>query len=116
MELYLRLELLARGNLILVKSIITDYNMLSVDIYYDVIKLKIKLDDYFDEISIKLELIDSSWIHLEIKQQLNTWSLEVNGEKHTLIIPDDMPIELCISHFYVGYFEVNMLCYFSIIT
>lgn len=106
MELYLRLELLARGNLILIKSIIADYNMLSVDINNDIIKLKIKLDDYLDETSIKFELIDSSWIHLEIKQQLNTWTMEVNGEKRTLIMPYDMPNELCTGHFDIGHFEV----------
>lgn len=81
--------------------------MLLVDVNKDIIKLKIKLDDYFDEVSIKFEQIDSSWIHLEIRQQLNTWSMEVNGEKRTLIMSDDIPIELCNGHFYIGHFEVN---------
>lgn len=84
--------------------------MLSVDINNDIIKLKVKLDDYFDEISIKFELIDSSWIHLEVKQQLNTWTIEVNGEKQTLIMPNDIPIELCTGHFYIGHFEVHNIC------
>lgn len=110
MELYLRLELLARGNLISIKSVIADDNILTVDINNDIIKLKIKLDDYFDEISIKFELIDSSWIHLEIKQKLNMWTMEVNGEEQTLIMPDDMSIELCTGHFYIGNFEVHNSC------
>lgn len=103
MELYLRFEHLAHGNFILSESI-TDYML--VEINYDVIKLKIKLDDYFDDVSIKFEEIDSSWLRIEIEQQENRWYLDVNGEKRCLIIPTDMPIELCTNYLYIGKSEV----------
>lgn len=107
LELYLRFELLSRGNLISMKSATADY--MSVEIDKNILKLKIKLDDYFDEVSIKFEEIDSCWIHVEIRQRKNSWSMAVNGEKRTLIMPTDVPIELCDNHFYIGNLEVNTI-------
>jgi len=100
-----RFGLLAHGNLIFIKSITTDH--MSVTIDNNVIKLRIKLDDYSDEVSVKLEEIDSSWIHVEIEQHSNSWVIEVNGERQTLIMSSDVPIELCKNHLYIGNFEVN---------
>lgn len=105
MELYIRLQILSRGNLIFIKSFTTDY--MSVTIENNVIKLKIKLDDYFDEVSVKLEEIDSSWIHVEIEQQTNSWTIEINGERRTLIMSSDLPIELCKNNLYIGNIEVD---------
>lgn len=105
LELYLRFEVLSYGNLIFIKSTTTDY--LLVEINNDVIKLKIKLDEQFDEVSIKFEEIDSSWIHIEIEQQENRWVLEVNGEKRALIMPTDVPNELCKNYLYIGNFQVR---------
>ncbi|XP_025192604.1 uncharacterized protein LOC112592664 [Melanaphis sacchari] len=106
LELYVRFEILARGNLISIRSTTTDY--MSVEINNDVFKLKIKLDEYFNEVSIKFEYIDSSWIHLEIEQHGNSWYLSVNDNKRSLIVPDDMLIELCENYLYIGNFQVNM--------
>jgi len=80
---------------------------MSVTIENNVIKLKIKLDDYFDEVSVKLEEIDSSWIHVEIEQQTNSWTIEINGERRTLIMSSDLPIELCKNNLYIGNIEVD---------
>lgn len=108
----MKFERLALGNFILIKSITTDYML--VEINYDVIKLKIKLDDYFDDVSIKFEEIDSSWIRMEIEQQENKWILEVNGEKRYLTIPTDVPVELCTNHLYIGKSEViHIKMYFA---
>lgn len=79
-----------------------------VEIIKDVIKLKIKLDDYFDEVLIKFEEIDSSWIHVNIEQQKNCWVIEINGEKRILIMPEDIPIEICQNYLYIGNLEVNI--------
>lgn len=106
MELYLRFEFLSRGNLISIKSITMDYMLLEID--NDIIKLKIKLDDYFDEVLIKFEKVDSSWIHIDIEQQQNSWAIEVNGKKQTLIMPDDIPIEMCKNYLYIGNRKVNI--------
>jgi len=102
-----RFGLLAHGNLIFIKSITTDYMTVTID--NNVIKLKIKLDDYFDEVSIKLEEIDSSWTHVEIEQHSNSWVIEVNGQRQTLIMSSDVPIELCTNYLYIGNFEVNIV-------
>lgn len=107
MELYLRFERLSYGYLVLIKSVTMDYML--VEINNDIIKLKIKLDDYFDEKSIKFEEIDSSWIYVEIQQQINSWHINVNGEKHTLIMPVDIPINLCKDYIYIGNSEVDKL-------
>lgn len=109
MELYLRFELLAYGNLISIKGMATDY--LLVEINNDIIKLIIKLDDYYDEVLISFEEIDSSWIHVEIEQQENTWIIYVNGKKRTLIIPSEISNELCKNYLYIGNNEVNNLFY-----
>ncbi|XP_026805571.1 uncharacterized protein LOC113548730 [Rhopalosiphum maidis] len=105
LELYLRFEILAHGNLISIRSNTTDY--MSVEINNDVFKLKIKLDEYFNEVSIKFEYIDSSWIHLEIEHHDNSWCLSVNDIKRSLIMPDDVLIELCENHLYIGNFQEN---------
>jgi len=103
--MYLRFGIFSRGNLVLMKSIAADY--MSAEINNDVIKLKIKIDDYFDEMSISFEEIDSSWIHVEIGYQKNSWFLDVNGEKRALIMSSDVSVELCNSHLYIGKSEVN---------
>ncbi|XP_025406324.1 uncharacterized protein LOC112680444 [Sipha flava] len=97
LELYLRFELLANGNLMSIKGMTTDYML--VEINNDIIKLIVKLDDYYDEVLIQFEEIDSSWIHVEIEQQENTWIIDVNGEKRTLIMPADISNnDLCMSY------------------
>lgn len=103
--MYLRFGLLAHGDLILMKTI-TDY--MSVDISKDIIKLEVKLDDYFDEVSIKFEEIDSSWIHIAVEQQENSWFIEVNGVIRSLIMPTVIsnPNELCTNHLYIGHTKV----------
>jgi len=110
LEFYLRFEILDRGNLISIRSAAADY--LSVEINNDVFKLKIKLDEYFDEVSIKFENIDSSWIHLEIEQHDNSWTMSVNDNKRTLIMPVDVLVELCENHLYIGNIQVNRIKYF----
>lgn len=105
MELYLRFEILANGNFISTRSTAADY--MSVEINNDVFKLKIKLDEYFDEVSIKFEYIDSSWIHLEIEQHDNSWCLSVNDNKRSLMMPDEVFVELCEDHMYIGNFQVS---------
>lgn len=107
MELYLRFEFLAHGNFITIKSITTDYIL--VEIIKDIIKLKIKLDDYFDEVLIKFEMIDSSWVHMNIEQQKNSWLIEINGEKRTLRMPEDIPTEICQNYLYIGNLKVNIV-------
>lgn len=107
MELYLRFEFLSHGNLVSMKSVTADYMLVEID--KDVLKLKVRLDNYFDEVSIKFEEIDSCWIHVEIEQRLNSWSVAVNGEKRTLIMPTDVLVELCDNHFYIGNLEVNTI-------
>lgn len=107
LEMYLRFGLLSRGNLALMKSNTADY--MSVEIDNDVIKLKIKLDDYFDDLFINIVEIDSSWIHVEIGQHKNSWFLEVNGKRRTLIVSTDVSVELCNSHLYIGKLEVDSL-------
>jgi len=106
LELYVRFEILARGNFISIQSTTTDYAM-SVEINNDVFKLKIKLDEYFDEVSIKFEAIDSSWIHLEIEQHNNSWCISVNDNKRSLIMPTDVLDELCENYLYIGNFSVS---------
>jgi len=106
LELYLRFEILANGNFISTRCTAADYNM-SVEINNDVFKLKIKLDEYFNEVSIKFEYIDSSWIHLEIEQHDNSWCLSVNDHKRSLMMPDEVFVELCEDHMYIGNFQVN---------
>lgn len=86
---------------------------MSVTIENNAIKLKIKLDNYFDEVSVKLKEIDSSWTHVEIEQHTNSWTIEVNGEKRTLTMSSDVPIELCQNHLYIGNTEVSI--HFNII-
>lgn len=103
--MYVRFGILSRGNFFSIKSDTTDY--LLIKIINDIIKLKIKLDDYFDEVSIKFEAIDSSWIHMEIGQKKNSWFIDVNGEKRTLIMPLDVPNELCDNCLRIGNLEVN---------
>lgn len=105
LELYLRFEVLSHGNLIFIKSTTTDY--LLVEINNDLIKLKIKLDGHFDEVSIKFEEIDSFWNHVEIERRENSWIIEVNGEKHTLIMSTDVPNKLCKNDLYIGNFQVR---------
>ncbi|XP_050060956.1 uncharacterized protein LOC114129897 isoform X2 [Aphis gossypii] len=105
LELYLRFEILANGNFISTRSTAADY--MSVEINNDVFKLKIKLDEYFDEVSIKFEYIDSSWIHLEIEQHDNSWCLSVNDNKRSLMMPDEVFVELCEDHMYIGNFQEN---------
>lgn len=109
MELYLRFELLAHGNLILIKGMATDYML--VEINNDIVKLIIRLDDYFDEVLLPFEEIDSSWIHIEIEQRENTWFIYVNGEKRTLLMPADVSNELCKNYLHIGNNEVNNLNY-----
>jgi len=106
LELYVRFEILARGNFIAIRSASTDYVM-SVEINSDVFKLKIKLDEYLNEVSIKFEAIDSSWIHLEIEQHNNSWCMSVNDNKRSLIMPTDVFDELCDTHLYIGNFSVS---------
>lgn len=103
--MYLRFGFLSNGNFISIKSVTADW--LSVEIINDVIKLKVKLDDYFDEVSIKFETIDSSWVHLEVGQKRNSWFIDVNGEKRTLVMPADVPNDLCNNHIHIGNLEVN---------
>lgn len=100
----MRLERFASGNLLLAKSTSGD-DYMSVDVYKDTITLKIRVDDYFGDVSIKYEEIDSSWVHVEIKQQQTSWKIDVNGEKRTLILPD-VPDEICNDHLYIGNIEV----------
>lgn len=102
--MYLRFERFARGNLLLTKSITGD-DYMSVEVDKDTIKLKIKVDDYFGDVSVKYEEIDSSWVHMEIKQQQTSWQIDVNGEKRTLILPD-VPDEICKDHLHIGNIEV----------
>jgi hypothetical protein len=104
----LKFELLANGNLMSIKGMTTDYML--VEINNDIIKLIVKLDDYYDEVLIQFEEIDSSWIHVEIEQQENTWIIDVNGEKRTLIMPADISNnDLCKNYLYIGNNEVNNL-------
>lgn len=106
--MYLRFELLTHGNLISIKTI-TEYMLIKIS--KDIIKLEVKLDDYFNEVSIKFEQIDSSWIYMEIEQQKNSWFIEVNGEKRTLIMPTNMSNQnkLCTNHLYIGNIKVNII-------
>jgi len=106
LELYVRFEILARGNFISIRSTTTDYVM-SVEINNDVFKLKIKLDEYFDEVSMKFEAIDSSWIHLEIEQHNNSWCISVNDNKRSLIMPNDVHDKLCENYMYIGNISVS---------
>lgn len=104
LELYLRFEILASGNFISTQGT-TDY--MSVEINNDMFKLKIKLDEYFNEVAIKFEYIDSSWIHLEIEQHDNNWCLSINDNTRSLMMPDDVFVELCEDHMYIGNFQVS---------
>lgn len=107
LELYLKFKFPADGDLLLIKNTLNNYML--IQIVNNIIKLKVKLDDYFDETSIKIEEIDSSWIHLDIEQQVNVYSISVNGEKRTLIMSADISNELCKNNFYIGNSEVNIL-------
>jgi len=100
----LRFEILASGNFISTQGT-TDY--MSVEINNDMFKLKIKLDEYFNEVAIKFEYIDSSWIHLEIEQHDNNWCLSINDNTRSLMMPDDVFVELCEDHMYIGNFQVS---------
>lgn len=106
--MYIRFRLLSHGTLISLTNDTTDYML--VEINNDIIILKIKIDEYLNEVSIKFEEIDSSWIHIEIGQHKNTWFIDVNGEKHILIIPADLPIKLCTNNLLIGNLEVNAYC------
>lgn len=103
--MYLRFEILARGNFIFIRSTTTDY--MSVEINNDIFKLKVKLDEYIDEMSMKFENINSCWIHLEIEQHDNSWCMSINDNKHTLIMPADVPVELCDSNLCIGNCQVS---------